>query len=90
MYISEIKQLYPKLYEEILKRSHSPEYILDGVCNNVNEAMTWSSTPQGSDFWRLVHQGNIEEAQKMYPELFDIAENKNLIEIQNGLFKSTI
>lgn len=90
MYISEIKQLYPKLYEEILQNSHTPEYVLNGVYGNVNEAMTWFRTPQGSAFWRLVHQGNIEEAQKMYPELFDIAENKNLIEIQNGLFKSII
>ena len=90
MYISEIKQLYPKLYEEILQNSHTPEYVLNGVYSSVNEAMTWFNTPQGSAFWRLVHQGNIEEAQKMYPELFNIAENKNLIEIQNGLFKSTI
>lgn len=90
MYISEIKQLYPKLYEEILQNSHTPEYVLNGVYSDVNEAMIWSDTPQGNTFWRLVYQGNIEEAQKMYPELFNIAENKNLIEIQNGLFKSTI
>ena len=90
MYIREIKQLYPKLYEEILQNSHTPEYVLNGVYSDVNEAITWVSTPQGSAFWRLVHKGNIEEAQKMYPELFNIAENKNLIEIQNGLFKSTI
>ena len=90
MYIREIKQLYPKLYEEILQNSHTPEYVLNDVYSNVNEAITWVSTPQGSAFWKLVHQGNIEEAQKMYPELFNIAENKNLIEIQNGLFKSTI
>lgn len=90
MYISEIKQLYPKLYEEILQNSHTPEYVLNGVYGDVREAITWSSTPQGLTFWRLVHQDNIEEAQKMYPELFNTAENKNFIEIQNGLFKSTI
>ena len=90
MYIREIKQLYPKLYEEILQNSHTPEYVLNDVYSDVSEAITWSRTPQGSAFWRLVHEGNIEEAQKMYPELFNIAENKNLIEIQNGLFKSTI
>ena len=90
MYISEIKQLYPKLYEEILKNSHTPEYVLNGVYGDVSEAVTWANTPQGSTFWRLVYQGNIEEAQKMYPELFNTAENKNFIEIQNGLFKSII
>ena len=90
MYISEIKQLYPKLYEEILQNSHTPEYVLNGVYSDVNKAMTWCDTPQGSAFWRLVNQGNIEEAQKMYPELFNIAEDKNLIEIQNGLFKTII
>ena len=90
MYISEIKQLYPKLYEEILQNSHTPEYVLNGVYGDVYEAVTWANTPQGSTFWRLVHQGNIEEAQKMYPELFNTAENKNFIEIQNGLFKSII
>ena len=90
MYISEIKQLYPKLYEEILKNSHTPEYVLNGVYGDVSEAVTWANTPQGSTFWRLVHQGNIEEAQKMYPELFNTAENKNLIEIQNGLFRTII
>ena len=90
MYISEIKQLYPNLYKEILQNSDTPENVLNGVYSNVNEAITWGSTPQGSAFWRLVHEGNIEEAQKMYPELFDIAENKNLIEIQNGLFKAVI
>lgn len=90
MYISEIKQLYPKLYEEILQNSHTPEYVLNGVYGDVNEAISWANTPQGSAFWRLVHQGNIEEAQKMYPELFNIAENKNFIEIQNGLFRTII
>ena len=90
MYISEIKQLYPKLYEEILQNSHTPEYVLNGVYSNVNEAITWVSTPQGSAFWRLVHQGNIEEAQRMYPELFITAEGNSVKEIQNGLFKSTI
>lgn len=90
MYISEIKQLYPKLYEEILQNSHTPEYVLNGVCNNVNEAITWSSTPQGNTFWRLVHQGNIEEAQRMYPELFVQLEKDDVREIQNGLFKSII
>ena len=90
MYISEIKQLYPKLYEEILQNSHTPEDILNGVCNDVNEAMTWSSTPQGQTFWRLVFEGNIEQAQKMYPELFVQSEKDNVREIQNGLFKSII
>ena len=90
MYISEIKQLYPKLYEEILQNSHTPEYVLNGVYGDVNEAMTWFRTPQGSAFWRLVHQGNIEEAQKMYPELFVQSEKDNIREIQNGLFKSII
>ena len=90
MYISEIKQLYPKLYEEILQNSHTPEYVLNGVYNNVNEAMTWHNTPQGDTFWRLVHQGNIEQAQRMYPELFVQSEKDNVREIQNGLFKSII
>ena len=90
MYISEIKQLYPKLYEEILQNSHAPEYVLNGAYSDVNEAMTWSSTPQGNIFWRLVHQGNIEQAQRMYPELFVQSEKDNVQEIQNGLFKSII
>lgn len=90
MYISEIKQLYPKLYEEILQNSHTPEYVLNGVYGNVNEAITWFDTPQGPTFWRLVLQGNIEKAQKMYPELFVQSEKDGVREIQNGLFKSII
>ena len=90
MYISEIKQLYPKLYEEILQNSHSPEYVLNGVYRDVNEAMIWSNTPQGAAFWRLVHEGNITQAQRMYPELFTQLEKDGVQEIQNGLFKSTI
>ena len=90
MYISEIKQLYPKLYEEILQNSYTPEYVLNGVYSDVNEAMTWSNTPQGLVFWRLVHQGNIEQAQRMYPELFVQSKKDNVREIQNGLFKSII
>ena len=90
MYISEIKQLYPKLYQEILQNSHTPENVLNGVYDDVNDAISWANTPQGSAFWRLVYEGNIEEAQKMYPELFNIAENKNFIEIQNGLFRTII
>ena len=89
MYISEIKQLYPKLYEEILQNSHTPEYVLNGVYSDVNEAMTWVSTPQGSAFWGLVCEGNIAQAQRMYPELF-VLEKDGVQEIQNGLFKSTI
>ena len=90
MYISKIKQLYPKLYEEILQNSHTPEYVLNGVYSDVNEAMAWSSTPQGNTFWGLVYQGNIEQAQRMYPELFVQSEKDNVREIQNGLFKSII
>lgn len=90
MYISEIKQLYPKLYEEILQNSHTPEYILNGVCNDVNETMTWVNTPQGQTFWRLVYESNIAQAQRMYPELFVQLEKDDVQEIQNGLFKSTI
>ena len=90
MYISEIKQLYPKLYEEILQNSYTPENVLNGVYSDVNEAMIWSNTPQGDTFWRLVHQGNIEQAQRMYPELFVQSEKDNVREIQNGLFKSII
>lgn len=90
MYISEIKQLYPRLYEEILQNSHTPEYVLNGVYSSVNEAMTWSNTPQGSTFWRLVYGNNIEQAQRMYPELFVQLEKDSVREIQNGLFKSTI
>lgn len=89
MYISEIKQLYPKLYEEILQNSHTPEYVLNGVYSDVNKAMTWSKTPQGSAFWALVYEGNIAQAQRMYPELF-VLEKDGVREIQNGLFKSTI
>ena len=90
MYISEIKQLYPKLYEEILQNSHTPEYVLNGVYSNVNEAITWASTPQGNTFWRLVNQGNIAQAQRMYPELFVQLEKDGVQEIQNGLFKTII
>lgn len=90
MYISEIKQLYPKLYEEILQNSHTPEYVLNGVYSDVNQAMIWSNTPQGNTFWRLVYEGNIEQAQRMYPELFVQSEKDNVREIQNGLFKSII
>ena len=90
MYISEIKQLYPKLYEEILQNSHEPEYVLNGVYSDVNEAMTWSNTPQGSVFWGLVHEGYITQAQGMYPELFSQSEKDGVQEIQNGLFKTTI
>ena len=90
MYISEIKQLYPKLYEEILQNSHTPEYVLNGVYGGVDEAITWYNTPQGSAFWRLVYEGNIAQAQRMYPELFVQLEKDGVQEIQNGLFKSTI
>ena len=90
MYISEIKQLYPKLYEEILQNSHTPEYVLNGVYSNVNEAITWITTPQGAAFWGLVYEGNIAQAQRMYPELFVQLEKDGVQEIQNGLFKSTI
>ena len=90
MYISEIKQLYPKLYEEILQNSHTPEYVLNGVCNDVNKAMTWANTPQGSTFWRLVRKGSIAQAQRIYPELFVQLEKDGVREIQNGLFKAVI
>ena len=89
MYISEIKQLYPKLYEEILQNSHTPEYVLNGVYSDVNEAITWSNTPQGSTFWRLVYENSITQAQKIYPELF-VLKKDGVREIQNGLFKSII
>ena len=59
--------------------------------SNVNTALTWVDTPQGSTFWANVHKNRFEAVIEEFPKwahLLEIREDKNLYKVTtNGLFK---
>lgn len=88
MYIREIKKKFPKLYERIISQLR-PEYTEETAQSlDVNKALLWHSTLEGSIFWDLVYFKKWDAAKKLYPEYFETAEdNKNHMVQVNGLFK---
>lgn len=88
MYIRQIKTTYPKLYERIisqLRPGHTEETVQN---SDVNLALNWHETLEGSTFWSFIYRKNWDEAKKMYPKYFETVEdNKNHMVKVNGLFK---
>ena len=89
MLLSELQEKYPLVFERlaIQTKVNLSQRSLDSI--DVNNALTWSETQEGRDFWERVHRYDIEEAKRLCPDLFipvEVEEPPYKI-VTNGLFK---
>ena len=90
MLLSELQEKYPLVFERLAIQTevNLSQRSLDSI--DVNNALTWSETQEGRDFWERVHRYDIEEAKRLCPDLFipvEVEEPPYKI-VTNGLFKN--
>ena len=89
MLLSELQEKYPLVFERlaIQTKVNLSQRSLDSI--DVNNALTWSETQEGRDFWERVHRYDIEEAKRLCPDLFIPVEVEEPLYkiVTNGLFK---
>ena len=89
MYLSQLKEKYPLVYQRVKEQTCTPS-ALTSMSANVNNALTWSSTTEGIDFWSAVYYENWAKAKRLCPDLFipiGVEEPPYKI-VTNGLFKN--
>ena len=86
MYLSQLKEKYPLVYQRVEKQTHNPS-ALTYITSDVNTALTWSETTEGASFWFTVHHENWDLAKELEPSLFPETEEGSVKIITNGLFK---
>jgi hypothetical protein len=67
MLIKELKHKYPLVYKRALECC-SKGYDESGC---LRKAFSWGRTNEGFDFWELIFSGQMSEAQKLQPHLFE-------------------
>ena len=93
MLLSELQEKYPLVFERLINQTflsdtQISQINLDSI--DVNNALAWSETQEGSKFWERVHRYDIEEAKRLCPDLFipvEVEEPPYKI-VTNGLFKN--
>ena len=93
MLLSELQEKYPLVFERVMNQTYLSttqisQRSLDFI--DVNNALTWSETQEGRNFWERVHGYDIEEAKRLCPDLFipvGVEELPYKI-VTNGLFKN--
>lgn len=93
MLLSELQEKYPLVFERLVDQANLSDtqisrISLDSI--SVNQALTWSATQEGWNFWKRVHNYDIEEAKRLCPDLFisvEVEEPPYKI-VTNGLFKN--
>lgn len=86
MYLNQLKEKYPLVYQRVKEQTHTPSR-LTSMLADVNNALVWGSTTEGSNFWRAVHYENWYLAKELQPSLFPEIEEGNVKITINGLFK---
>ena len=86
MYLSQLKEKYPLVYQRVKEQTYNPA-VLTSTISDVNIALIWGSTTEGSDFWLAVYSKNWDLAKKLQPSLFPEIEEGNVKITINGLFK---
>lgn len=94
MYIRELREDYPLLFEELVKysRAYSREQIIEQQdMETVSSVAIWSTTPQGGTFWSDIHSNRLDRIaiyKEKFPELFTDEKKIDGVTIKsNGLFK---
>ena len=89
MYLNQLKEEYPLVYQRVVKQTHIPS-ALTSILADVNNALIWGNTTEGIDFWSAVYRENWVEAKRLCPDLFipvEVEEAPYKI-VTNGLFKN--
>ena len=86
MYLDQLKEKYPLVYQRVKEQTHTPS-VLTSILADVNKALIWDSTTEGSEFWSAVYHKNWDIAKKLEPSLFPEIEEGNVKITTNGLFK---
>ena len=86
MYLSQLKEEYPLIYQRVEKQTHTPS-ALTSILADVNNTLFWGDTTEGSSFWYAVQHENWDLAKKLKPSLFPEIEKENIKITINGLFK---
>ena len=86
MYLNQLKEEYPLVYQRVKEQTHSPS-ALTSVTSDVNRALSWGNTTEGSAFWNAVYYEDWDLAKELEPSLFPETEEVNVKIITNGLFK---
>ena len=90
MLLSELQEKYPLVFERLAMQTDIDlsQRSLDSI--DVNSALTWRETQEGSNFWERVYRCDIESAKRLCPDLFipvEVEEPPYKI-VTNGLFKN--
>ena len=86
MYLSQLKEKYPLVYQRVKEQTHNPS-ALTSMLADVNNALSWSNTTEGPGFWKAVYYETWNIAKKLEPSLFSETEEGSVKVITNGLFK---
>ena len=86
MYLNQLKEKYPLVYQRVEKQTHTPSKLTSMVAD-VNSALVWGNTTEGSKFWYAVHHEDWDLAKELEPGLFSEIEEGNVKITTNGLFK---
>ena len=86
MYLNQLEEKYPLVYQRVKEQTHTP-YTLTSMLADVNNALIWGSTTEGSEFWSAVYYKDWDAAKELQPSLFPEIEEGNVKITINGLFK---
>ena len=86
MHLNQLKEEYPLVYQRVKEQTYTPSELTSTLAN-VNNALIWGSTTEGSEFWSAVYYENWDLAKELEPSLFSEIEEGNVEITINGLFK---
>ena len=86
MYLSQLKEKYPLVYQRVKEQTHNPS-ALTSMLADVNNTLSWGNTTEGIAFWKAVYYETWNLAKKLEPSLFSETEEGSVKIITNGLFK---
>ena len=86
MYLNQLKEKYPLVYQRVKEQTHTPS-ALTSMLADVDNTLFWGDTTEGLEFWSAVHHENWDLAKKLEPSLFPEIEEGNVKITINGLFK---
>ena len=86
MYLHQLKEKYPLVYQRVKEQTNTP-FALTSMVADVMTALTWSDTTEGPKFWCAVYYKNWNLAKELEPSLFSEIEEGNVKITINGLFK---
>lgn len=87
MYLDQLKEEYPLIYDRVVAQSSLPKDRLNDRNRDVNNTLRWRDTTEGQGFWIAVYREEWDEARLLQPTLFKELERGTLLLSVNGLFK---